>query len=286
MKRTALFSALLLTALLLSSGCGSPDISLPQSAPVSSASSQTSKQTSETKQSSAPEISAPESSAPESSEEPEPSAEPQEAKIWSLAELLELLASKGVDSTSADALEGIKHDYKGVMLTRAELVFRGSADETTELLQELGSCDADGLYLTDMTLTRDYDIFTANLRIENPYPDPEGSSDSAKAYIRSHWGGLDRAALIKAFVEENMDFQLAGAKAMLFSDKSGVVRIEAGIDFSGYDGFVTYRYKLTNSDSFNIDGRLEVQKTEGEDAGYPLHTDAVLLTDKFTKQQV
>ena len=287
MKRTAFFTVLLLTVLLSLTACGGADIKLPQSIPASSDVSRTSKEPSEVQQSSAPE-STDDSSAPESSgvSGSESSAEPEKERIRLADELLELLVSKGIDGTSADVTEGIQHDYKGVLLTRAELVFRGSADETAEMLEELASLGDEGLYLTDMTLTVSGSVYTAVLRIEAPYPDPEGSSDSARAYIRSHWGGLDRAALIKAFVDENMDFRLTSAKALLFSDKNGRVSIAVGIDFSVYEGFVTYKYKLSNSQSFTIDGGLEVKKTSGEDDECPLHTNAVLLTDKFTKQQV
>ena len=288
MKRTAFFTVLLLAVLLSLTACGGIDIKIPQSVSVPSAVSQTSKEASDTKQSSTPESSAPESSAPESSavSEPEQSSEPEKDRIWLADELSELLASKGIDGTSSDITEGVQHDYKGVLYTKAELVFTGGADETAEMLLELASFEKDGLYLTNMDLTKSADVYTVSLRLENPYSDPEGSSDSAKAYIKSHWGELDRAALIKAFVDENMDFRLTSAKALLFSDKNGRVSIAVGIDFSVYEGFVTYKYKLSNSQSFTIDGGLEVKKTSGEDDECPLHTDAVLLTDKFTKQQV
>lgn len=289
MKRTALFTSLLVTAALLSfASCSEKKASQNSTAPsVSSSVSQTISKNSEAEKSSAPESSAPESSAAESSaatvSQPESSSEPEQQKIWLTDELLGFLDSKGIDSSSADITEGIEHDYKGVLFTKAELVFSGSTDETAELLEELSALQEGGLYLTSISLSRSYDTFTSILRLENPYANPSGSSDGARKYIREHWGGLDRASLIRAFVDDNMDYSLQSAKGLLFADKNGAVKLEVGIDFRTYDGFVTYKYKMSQSENFSIDGDVSAIKTSAEDTELPLHTDAVLYSDKFNR---
>lgn len=294
MKRTALCTALLAVLLSFTACTGGSAPQIINISRASSAESQASKPAAPTESSSPEvtspesdpsEISLPESSLPEISEEPgslpEPSQEAEPEQYKNSDELYMLLTSLGIDSSYAEITEGIEHDYKGVLYTKAELVLTRDTDEAANLLEELSSYEKSGLFLTNMTLSRNSDIFTVSLRLEVPYTDPSGSSDSAAAYIKQHWGGLDRAALLRAFIDDNMDYSLSSASGLLFSDRNGIVKLQTGVDFRSYDGFVTYKYKLSNSPNFSVEGDISVNKTKDEDTEYPLHSDTVLYTDKF-----
>lgn len=277
---TVLFLAVSLTAL---AGCGNyePPAHFGGNSGASSQSGSSSgpdlfSDTSEKQKSSA-------ESPDEPSQEPEPSEDLTPEKRWSEEEINTLLGDSGSHTFSVSYSGEEQTQRDDVSLNTAELTYSGDTDDIANILEELSSYENNSLYLTYFSLDKTYDTFSAKLRLENPYSNEEQSNHDAKEYIAQRWDSIDRKALMEAFVGENLDFSLQTAEGTLFKSENGMVKIQVGIDFRTYDGFVTYQYKMINADKFSFEGDLSAKQKEDEDDPMPFHTDTVLVTDKFNK---
>ena len=281
----ATVTAVLLTAL---SGCGSKEKSSEDSASQASSSSSVS-QTSQTSSATSAESSDPsevskESTVPFSPSKPEISS--VDMKFWSAEELKELIEKSKLEGITVETYEYVPVTGSDKLYsTTAEITVTGLFDDVLSLSKFLAGQEKNNIYIDGFSLSVDYNSdVTAVIKVINPYPTGDDqSTDELKDYIGIRWNSVDKNAAIAAFIDENSNYYLKSASCDFAPAEDGSITFLAGIDFSTYNGFVAYRYKLGRSEKFTLSENVAIEEKSEYYDDKAFHADVILTSNKFNR---
>ena len=290
MKKRILCCAVLVSlALTMICGCGAN-----KSEESSSQESKTSQSSAESKTSEASEASAKKSEEPSKSEESSEITQPSkpevpkvDAKFWSAKEIEELVKKSKLENLSVSATEYVPVTGSDQLCTTtAEISITGLFDDVLALNEYLAKQEKNNIYMDSFSLSVDYNNdVTAVFKIVNPYPVGETSADDGlKESISIRYNCVDKKSAIAAFIDENSNYYLKTAQCDFTPAEDGSITFLAGVDFSTFNGFVAYRYKLSRSENFVLSENVAVvEKSEDYYDDKAFHADIILTTNKFNK---
>ncbi|MBQ9460337.1 MAG: hypothetical protein IJU51_00245 [Clostridia bacterium] len=260
----------------------------------SSKESQAPQSSAESKVSKASEASSKKSEEPskseESSEIPQPSKpeiQKADAKFWSATELEELVKKSKLENLSVSAAEYVPVTGSDQLYaTTAEISITGLFDDVLSMSEYLSKQEKNNVYIESFSLSVDYnDDVNAVFNVVNPYPAGETPADDGlKEYIAIRYNSVDKKDAIAAFIDENSNYYLKTAQCDFTPAEDGSITFLAGVDFSTFNGFVAYRYKLSRSDNFVLsENAAVVEKSEDYYDDKAFHADIILTTNKFNR---
>lgn len=291
-KRILCLAVLASLTLTMLCGCGSKNNK--ESSEQKSKPSETSQASQVSAKSEQPDESSEESAESAESEEPskpvspsKPASPSVDMKFWGASELEELVGKSKIENLTVTAAEYAPVAGSDTLYcTTAEISVTGLFDDVLSLSDYLSKQEKNNIYINGFSLSVDYNNdMTAVIKVINPYPvGEEFSEDELKEYIAVRWNSVDKNGAIAAFIDENSNYYLKTAECDFTPAEDGSITFLAGIDFSTYNGFVAYRYKLSRSENFILSDNVSVQeKSEDYYDDKAFHADVLLTTNKFNK---